>query len=139
MQYSLIFVNIWSILVTPTHVCYVVQSRRHFFCFHMPFWKKTCFCHLLCFLSFVIYIYIYITYYILHITYYILPIDCLLIAYRLPLMPICSAIMDMGPGPIAQKRRGPGPGPAQRPFWALGPDPGPISIMAEHMGIKGNP
>ena len=56
----------------------------------------------------------YITYYILHITYYILPIDCLLIAYRLPLMPICSATMDMGPGP------------------------GPISIMAEHMGIKGN-
>ena len=48
------------------------------------------------------------------ITYYILPIDCLLIAYRLPLMPICSAIIDMGPGP------------------------GPISIMAQHMGIKGN-
>ena len=41
-----------------------------------------------------------ITYYILHITYYILPIDCLLIAYRLPLMPICSAIMDMGPGRV---------------------------------------
>ena len=60
-----------------------------------------------------IYIYIYITNYILHITYYILPIDCLLIAYRLPLMPICSAIIDMGLGP------------------------GPISIMAEHMGIKG--
>ena len=56
---------------------------------------------------------IYISY-ILHITYYILPIDCLLIAYRLPSMPICSAIIDMGPGP------------------------GPISIIAEHMGIKGN-
>ena len=32
---------------------------------------------------------------------------CLLIAYRLPLMPICPAIMDMGPGrgPMAQKER----------------------------------
>ena len=38
-------------------------------------------------------------YYILHITYYTLSIDCLLIAYRLPLMPISSAIIDMGPGP----------------------------------------
>ena len=27
------------------------------------------------------------------------PCYCLSIAYRLPLMPICSAIMDMGPGP----------------------------------------
>ena len=62
------------------------------------------------------------------ITYYILPIDCLLIAYRLPLMPICSAIMDMGPGP--------GPGPAAFGPWVRGP--GPISIMAEHMGVKGN-
>ena len=80
------------------------------------------------------------TYYILHITYYILPIDCLLIAYRLPLMPICFAIMDMGPGPDhrAQKGRWAGPGPGPHPFWALGPGPGPISIMAEHMGIKGN-
>ena len=53
-----------------------------------------------------IYIYIYI-YYLLYITYYILPIDCLLIAYWLPLMHICSAIMDMGPGPgpKAQKLR----------------------------------
>ena len=46
-----------------------------------------------------IHIYIYISYYILHITHYILPIDCILIAYRLSLMLICSAIMDMGPGP----------------------------------------
>ena len=60
------------------------------------------------------------------------------IAYRLPLMPICSAIMDMGPGPgpRAQKLRAPRPRPSS--FWALGPGPGPISIMAEHMGIKGN-
>ena len=40
MQYLLIFVNIWSILVTPTHVCYVVQSRRHFFCFLHALLKK---------------------------------------------------------------------------------------------------
>ena len=82
--------------------------------------------------------YIYITYYILHITYYILPIDCLLIAYRLPLMPICSAIMDMGPGPGPRAQKLLGRGLGARSFWALGPGPGPISIMAEHMGIKGN-
>ena len=55
------------------------------------------------------------------ITYYILPIDCLLIAYRLPLMPICSAIMDMGPGPgpRAQTLRAP-PAPAPQ-LLGLGP------------------
>ena len=25
------FVNIWSIFVTPTHICYADQSRKHFF------------------------------------------------------------------------------------------------------------
>ena len=29
-----IFVNIWSILVTPTHVCFADQSRRRFFFVH---------------------------------------------------------------------------------------------------------
>ena len=69
------------------------------------------------------------------ITYYILLVDCLLIAYRLPLMPICSAIIDMGSGPEELNIPGTLLGP-----WARGPGPGPgpISIMAEHMGIKGN-
>ena len=59
---------------------------------------------------------------ILHVisktTRYVLRIDCWLIAYWLPLMHICSAIMDMGPGrgPRAQK----------------------LPIVAEHMCIKGN-
>ena len=78
------------------------------------------------------------TSYILHITYYILPIDCLSIAYRLPLMPICSAIMDMGPGPGPRAQKLLGRDLGDRSFWALGPGPGPISIMAEHMGIKDN-
>ena len=63
--------------------------------------------------------YKYITYYILHITYYILPIDCLLIAYRLPLMPICSAIMDMGPGPGPRAQKLLGWDLGDRSFWAL--------------------
>ena len=46
--------------------------------------------------------------------------------------------MDMGPGgrPEAQKLLGRDLGGSS--FWALGPAPGPISIMAEHMRIKGN-
>ena len=41
---------------------------------------------------------------------YILPTDCLLI-------PLYAHMLS---------------------FWALGPGPGPISIMAEHRSIKGN-
>ena len=40
MQYLLIFVNIYSILVTPTHVCYADRSRRHFFCVWHALLKK---------------------------------------------------------------------------------------------------
>ena len=39
------------------------------------------------------YIYIYIAF------------DCLLIAYWLPLVPICSAIMDMNPGPRTKAQK----------------------------------
>ena len=41
-----------------------------------------------------------------------------------------------GPGTRAQKLLGRDLG--DRSFWALGPDPGLISMMAEHMCIKGN-
>ena len=56
----------------------------------------------------------------------------------LPLVHICSAIMDMGPGPKpkAQKLRPPRSRPSS--VWALVLGPAPISIMAEHMCIKGN-
>ena len=64
-------------------------------------------------------------------------IDCILIAYRLPLMHICLAIMDMGPGPGTRAQKLLGRDLGDRSFWALGPGPGPISIMAEHMCIKG--
>ena len=43
MQYLLIFVNIWSILVTPTHVCYADQSRRRFFFVLHVSWEKDMF------------------------------------------------------------------------------------------------
>ena len=61
-----------------------------------------------------------------------------LIVYCLPFMHICSAIMDMGPGPKAQgpSPAGPRPGGPQLLGSVLGY--GPISIMAEHMSIKGN-
>ena len=60
------------------------------------------------------------------------PCYCLTIAYCLPLMPTCSA-MDMGPGPGLQK----GAPTAAETASFLGPGPGPISSMAEDMGIKG--
>ena len=50
-KYLSIFVNIWSILVTPTHVCYADQSRRRFFlhallkkdmCSYVFFFNKAC-------------------------------------------------------------------------------------------------
>ena len=45
MQYLSIFVNIWPILVTPTHVCYADQSRRCFFLVWHALLKKTCVCY----------------------------------------------------------------------------------------------
>ena len=51
---------------------------------------------------------------------YILLIDSLSIANELPFMHICSAGLGV------------------RSFKALGLGPGPVSIMAEHMCIKGN-
>ena len=50
-------------------------------------------------------------------------------------MPICSAIMDMGTGPGPGLKKGAAPAAVGAHF--LGPGPGPISTMAEHMGIKG--
>ena len=127
-MYICIIENPNPCLVTPTHVCYVVQSRRRFLFFTCPFEKR----HMLviCYHFSSIFgqywtIFVYITYYILHITCYIFPIDCLLIAYRLPLMPICLAIMDMvgpGPDPRAQKGRRAGAGSRAAPF--LGPGHG---------------
>ena len=63
-----------------------------------------------------IHMYIYIHIRKLPITYY---------AYWLPLMPICSAIMDIRPGPRPKAQGAAGP-------------PGPVSInMAEHICING--
>ena len=70
-----------------------------------------------------------------------LPIHYLLyILYWLPSMHICSAIMDIGLGPMPKARgaAAPGLGPGPAAPWALVLGPGPISIMAEHMCFKGN-
>ena len=58
----------------------------------------------------------------------LLSIDCLSVAYRLPLMQICSAIMDMGPGPGPMPKKGAVPAAVGRPFWAMGPRPGPYPL-----------
>ena len=51
------------------------------------------------------------------------------------MIPVCSDIMDMGPGPGPEKVAI--PVAVGMPF--LGPrlGPGPISMRAEHMGVKG--
>ena len=64
--------------------------------------------------------------------HYILPIDCLLIALDAHMF----SHDGYGPGTKAQGAAAPGPGPAAP--WALVLGPGPISIMAEHVCIKGN-
>ena len=69
--------------------------------------------------------------YLLYIAY-CLPIDCLLIALDAHML----SHNGYGPETKAQKLLGRGLG--ARSFWALGLGPGPISIMAEHMCIKGN-
>ena len=70
----------------------------------------------------------------------ILPIICCLsIAYWLPLLDICLAIIDVDLGPRlnAQGFAGsPAPGPADP--CPLGFDPGHILIMAKHIGINRN-
>ena len=50
------------------------------------------------------------------------------------MMPICSAIVDMGPGPGPKK--GAVLAAVGVPFLGLGP--GPIAIMVKHERIKGN-
>ena len=55
------------------------------------------------------------------ITCYILHIDCLLLACRLPLIRICSAIVGMGPGPWPKK--GAVLAAVGAPFLGLGPGP----------------
>ena len=72
------------------------------------------------------------------ITCYIMLIDWLFIAYWLPLIPMCSAIMDMGPGPGPKKGASTAAGTAAFLGPGPGPGPGPISMMPEHMGMKGN-
>ena len=67
------------------------------------------------------------TYYILHITYYILPIDCLSIALD------AHMLSHNGHGPGTRARC-----PRSVPGILGSSGPGPISIIAEHMGIKGN-
>ena len=46
--------------------------------------------------------------------------------------------LDVGPGPRTKAQKLLGRDLGARSFWPLGPGPGPISIMAEHMCIKGN-
>ena len=54
------------------------------------------------------------------------------------LMHICSALMDMGMGPGAKAQKLRAPVPRPNSFWASVLGPGPISIRAEHMCMKGN-
>ena len=82
-----------------------------------------------------IYIYIYVYIYISIISPLLLfPSWALAIAYRL-LIACPSIAYRHGPGPgttsRAQKLLGRDLGDCS--FWALGPGPGPISIVAEHM------
>ena len=70
---------------------------------------------------------------------YILLIDCLLIALDAHMFSHNGYV----PGTkdkesTTQVVAGPGPGPGAAAPWALGLGPGPISVMAEHMCIKGN-
>ena len=53
-------------------------------------------------------------------------------------MRICSAMVDMGPGPGPGTKKGAVPTAVGAPFLGPGPRPAPISIMAKHMRIKGN-
>ena len=53
-------------------------------------------------------------------------------------MHICAAILDVGAGPRPRAQKLLGQGLVARSFWALGLGPRPVSIMAEHMCIRGN-
>ena len=63
-----------------------------------------------------------------------MPTDCLLIALDAHMF----SHNGYGPGTRTQGPKAAGPGPGDLSFWALCPVPGPVSIMAEHMCIKGN-
>ena len=71
---------------------------------------------------------------IIMITYYILIIDCLLIALDAHMF----SHNGYGPGTRAQGPKAAVPQVPAQQLLDLGPGPGPISIMAEHMDIKGN-
>ena len=68
----------------------------------------------------------------IRLTCCILLIDCLLIALD------AHMFSHNGYGPRLRAPKLLGRDLGDRSFWALGPGPGPIPIMAEHMGIKGN-
>ena len=73
-------------------------------------------------------------YYILYIPYYILPIDCLFIDLDAQMF----SHNEYGPGTKDQGPRSCGGELGDPAPWALGPGPGPISVMAACMGIQGN-
>ena len=80
--------------------------------------------------------------YAVYVNYVALAIDPFLgpcydaIAYRLPLMPICSAIPARAPARAQVLKKG--GGRVWDPGHALfGPSAGALAIMAEHKGIKG--
>ena len=53
-------------------------------------------------------------------------------------MHTCSAMMDTGPGPSTKAQKLLGRRLGAHSFWALGLGSGPISILAEHMCVRGN-
>ena len=69
MQYLLLFVDIYSILVTPTHACYADQSRRHFFFWHALLKKEL-------FLLFLLFLLIFCQYWLIFVRTYLLYGEC---------------------------------------------------------------
>ena len=64
----------------------------------------------------------------------LIAIDCLLVALDAHMF----SHNGYGPGTKDQCPKAAEPGPAGSQLWALGPGPGLVFIMGEHIRIKGN-